>query len=96
MTEALAVANTAKESASDSYESVSNLEKEPTMYEYPFPSETANQTKAAREAGAKIEDWQAPGVDIGETLKNIHGSILEIGGPTDSGFYFLDGRKLPD
>lgn len=64
-------------------------------YYYPYASEQARQAIAAQKQGAKIEEWHKPGNTLQQIITDLSGPILEIAGPTDSGYYFLDSIELP-
>lgn len=73
----------------------STLDQKPTVYGYPFPSEVAEQAHEALIKGLMPDEWHAPGEDIDKILHQIKGPILELGGPSELGYYFLDGQALP-
>lgn len=62
---------------------------------YPFPSAIADRVREARKAGLVPDEWHAPSKNISEILGKIQEPILELGGPSDLGYYFLDGQVLP-
>lgn len=70
-------------------------DQEPVVYEYPFPSEVAEQAREARAKGLKPDEWHEPRKGIDEVLHQIRGPILELGGPSELGYYFLEGQALP-
>jgi hypothetical protein len=53
--------------------------------EYAFPPDYKEDIKL----------WRKEGFDLQEEVLVIHGPILEIGGPSIGGFYFLEDIKLP-
>lgn len=59
------------------------------VFNYPFPSALASQT------GEEIDVWVKPGINLESTLRSVEGPIVELAGPTDLGYYFLDGIALP-
>jgi hypothetical protein len=62
-------------------------------YYYPYPSSLLADIKSWRK-GRDFIIWQDdPPVE--KRLAHIGGPIIEIGGPSDMGFYFLDGIALP-
>jgi len=62
---------------------------------YPYASELAQQARELREDGIHINEWYAPGVDLDKAIAQAGSPVLEIGGPTESGYFFLDYRLLP-
>lgn len=66
-----------------------------TTFRYPFDSSFAKQFARAREDGAEIDEWQQPGLDLPELISCLEGPILEIGGPSDQGYYYLRDVNLP-
>lgn len=62
---------------------------------YPYPSKLAEKVRIAEGVDFKVDEWHVAGVDLGEALSAIKEPILEIGGPTEEGFYFLDKQALP-
>lgn len=64
------------------------------MHTYPFPSKNKKDYKKMRE-GQDYAVWIKPGTDVNEIVSRIPGPIVEIGGPTASGYYFLDQMPLP-
>lgn len=56
----------------------------PIGYHYPFASR-------AKETGVRIRN----GFNIQKSIDQTKGAILEVGGPTREGFYFLQGVILP-
>ena len=63
-------------------------------YRYPFPSINKAKYKNLREE-QDYTIWLKSGIDLSEIIKNTTKPIIEIGGPTESGFYFLDTNELP-
>jgi hypothetical protein len=62
---------------------------------YPYRSLLADSARMVSESGGDILEWRAPGVDLDKVFQQAKGPVLEIGGPTEIGFYFLDKRALP-
>jgi hypothetical protein len=76
------------ESSQGNYE---NLDE----FMYPYASRLASEVRVGRELGLAPDEWHANGVDLDKVFRAIQAPILEIGGPTQSGYYFLDNRPLP-
>lgn len=66
-----------------------------TPYHYPFESEFSKQFAEARAKGVVINEWHQPGLRLQEIISHLEGPILEIGGPSDQGYYFLHDVELP-
>ena len=66
-----------------------------TDFYYPYPSTIAKEVIEAKRSNRDIDEWWKPGVDFQKLVAHLSGSILEIGGPTDVGYYFLDNIQLP-
>ena len=66
-----------------------------TVFSYPYPSTIAIEVIAAKRNNIEIDEWWKPGVDFQKLVAHLSGPILEIGGPTDGGYYFLDNIQLP-
>jgi hypothetical protein len=64
-------------------------------YTYPYASKTAQEVAEAKEQGIPVVEWHRPGTDLAAIIGGLKGNILEIGGPTDSGYYFLHSITLP-
>ncbi|HEY4161233.1 MAG TPA: hypothetical protein VGM08_04175 [Candidatus Saccharimonadales bacterium] len=62
-------------------------------FSYPYTSSLKKDVEAWREDRDYIVWHNAPSLE--EHMKHISGPIIEIGGPTDLGFYFLEGLALP-
>lgn len=60
---------------------------------YPYPSALKEDSRAWFE-GRDYVVWQDV-LSVEERLSHMRGPIIEIGGPTELGFYFLDGVELP-
>lgn len=60
---------------------------------YPYTSTLKRDIKSWRE-GEDYTIWQSDVSSLEERMKHNKGPIIEIGGPTDLGFYFLDGLVL--
>jgi hypothetical protein len=69
--------------------------EKPGGFTYPFASVLAQEARILRGLGVKVEEWRAPEVDLDEAFRLAGGPILELGGPTETGFYFLEDRSLP-
>lgn len=70
------------------------MAKEQKLYYYPFKSSVAKDVRALRKLGDKERDWRHETIDLDEAFKKTRGPILEIGGPTATGYYYLENRKL--
>jgi hypothetical protein len=64
------------------------------MHTYPFASRGRKTFKKLR-AGQDYAIWVKPGITIEQVVTQISRPIIEIGGPTSSGYYFLDNIQLP-
>lgn len=62
-------------------------------HHYPYESTLAAAIKNWKK-GQDYLIWQNA-EPLTKRIEHIHGPIIEIGGPTDTGFYFLDGIDLP-
>lgn len=60
---------------------------------YPYPSNLLADTKTWKK-GRDYIIWQ-DNPPIEKRIARLKGAIIEIGGPSDMGFYFLDGVALP-
>lgn len=68
-----------------------NLETPSPANYYPFDY----KAKAKITSGEiHADEWHQPNFSLTEKLENIRKPIIEIGGPSDEGYYFLDGVKL--
>jgi len=65
-------------------------------YYYPFHSSVAayNRQKGLTE-GKDYKVWAKEGFDLQEAVRAIDRPIVEIGGPSEEGYYFLDSLALP-
>jgi hypothetical protein len=59
------------------------------VFSYPYKSSLKSELKNLRQEGRDYFIWQDAGMP-----KSLKGPIIEIGGPTDTGYYFLDGLHL--
>lgn len=66
-----------------------------TDFYYPYPSTIAKEVIEAKRTNSEVDEWWKPGVDFQKLVAHLSGPILEIGGPTDIGYYFLDNIQLP-
>lgn len=62
-------------------------------FHYPYPSSLLADTKTWKK-GRDYTVWQ-DNPSIEKRVAHTKGAIIEIGGPTDLGYYFLDGVALP-
>ncbi len=63
-------------------------------YKYPFSSHKSAVIPQGKK-GVDYDLWQLPEIDLDTLWSGVTGPIVEIGGPSDLGFYFLDGIFLP-
>jgi hypothetical protein len=61
---------------------------------YPYKSKFRRQAAKKRE-GVDYVLWRAEGFDLAQALASTSGELLELGGPSFDGYYFLDDMKLP-
>lgn len=61
-------------------------------FSYPYKSIVKENLKQLRE-GLDYSVWQSESA-LSELVVKSKGPIVEIGGPSDGGFYFLDGQEL--
>jgi hypothetical protein len=65
------------------------------MFTYPFSmSEEEIEYSKNLKDGRDYFIWKKPGLNLQAELLSIDKPIIEIGGPTEDGFYFLDGLEL--
>ncbi len=64
------------------------------MARYPFPSRNKKLYKSLR-PGQDCALWVKPEINVTSLVSEIRKPIIEIGGPTESGYYFLDQAELP-
>lgn len=62
-------------------------------YKYPFKSHKAAVLPKG-EQGVDYDFWLAPSVDLAALWGDVAGPIIEIGGPSDLGYYFLNDITL--
>ena len=62
---------------------------------YPYASTLAERAAVIRAEGGIVGEWHAPGVDLDKEIRSASGPVLEIGGPSAHGYYFLENRMLP-
>lgn len=60
-----------------------------TRYEYPYSSYLTEKVKSG-----KFQSYTQPDFSLGQELRDRKGAFLEIGGPSDYGYFHLDGLKL--
>lgn len=60
-----------------------------TTYRYPFSSEQALEVAKANREGKQVHYWVKPGVNLADLFLSKKGTVLEIGGPSDCGYLFL-------
>lgn len=62
-------------------------------YNYPFPSAIKREYE---KEGTSPEDVNSEAeIDLAEYMRTLGGPIVEIGGPSTDGYYFIDGLDLP-
>jgi len=62
---------------------------------YPYASTLAERVAVMRSEGHAVDEWYSPGNDLDIELRSAKGPVLEIGGPSARGYYFLENRTLP-
>jgi hypothetical protein len=59
-------------------------------YKYPYSSQTKRRLTKLRE-GQDYYIWHAEKSDLQRTVNQMNKAVIEIGGPTEYGYFFLDG-----
>ncbi|HWZ66085.1 MAG TPA: hypothetical protein VNX65_04850 [Patescibacteria group bacterium] len=62
-------------------------------YQYSYKSNRKQELNKLRQ-GQDFTIWQKQGLNLQKEVSNLTKPIVEIGGPSDLGFYFLDGIEL--
>lgn len=62
-------------------------------FHYPYKSKNRNTFRKLR-LNQDYSVWVKPGIDLSKEIAKLHKPVIEIGGPTDYGYYFLDGVEL--
>jgi len=64
------------------------------MAKYPYKSKLKRKLAKSR-ADYDYLLWKSGDFDFDSTLKSTNGELIELGGPSFKGFYFLDNVSLP-
>jgi hypothetical protein len=64
------------------------------MAGYPYKSKMRRKLAKRRE-GMDYVLWRADDFDVAEALVGTKGELMEVGGPSFDGYYFLEGVALP-
>ncbi len=62
-------------------------------YQYPFPSMVKKYCE--QEPYSLNNNETVPDVDLEKYIETLRGPIIELGGPSKGGYYFIDGLSLP-
>src|SRR5258708_3507545 len=70
-------------------------EQKPLAFSYPYESTLAQTVRQNRVAGRRVDEWIEPDIDVKSLIEHVDAPIIELAGPTDTGYYYLDGVRLP-